>query len=553
MEPLVAPPTHTAPFPAATLLGMPPAGVGPRSRVPVTWLDAGSTRHKRFAASLLGLALVTQTAPSPTATWWGRWSVVLGSRTLAATLPVPGSTRTSEPSPRLATHSAPLPAANSPAQQPGTSTTVDRLLAGSIWPRPRWGRATQTTPPATVSAPGARPTGIVATTRLVAGSIRTTAPSERRETQTAPAPTARPDGARPTGTLATTSLVAGSIRTTLLSEGVSTQTASSAAARRVGAAGRAMVGVSRVIGLVGVTHRVTQLGLLPVTQTSLPGAAIAIGSPNSVRVSTTRAGTAASESTAGRGSDRRTMPTANTAPASTAAATARARAVVRVRCRRRRRPSASSRSAASTSATLRSSAPTARCSRSSSMMVLPGALEPAGQGLAGAMQLGLDRPLGHAEGLGDLGHRGVGHIVQGDHLGLAPGQGPDGPPHLGVLFGQLGHGRAPAGQQPGQRPGLQEPPPHGPDGPADRHLAHPGRGAADVPPVAEGDQERLLGDVLSRQPASGQRVGQPYHRLVLAEVERLEPLGLGRRVERVERVDVRLHHRHPHRPRHSTP
>jgi hypothetical protein len=30
-----------------------------------------------------------------------------------------------------------------------------------------------------------------------------------------------------------------------------------------------------------------------------------------------------------------------------------------------------------------------------------------GQGLAGAVELGLDRPLGHAQGLGDLGHRGV--------------------------------------------------------------------------------------------------------------------------------------------------
>src|SRR5215218_1337223 len=483
MEPLVAPPTHTAPFPAATLLGMPPAEVGPRSRVPVTWLDAGSTRHKRFAASLLGLALVTQTAPSPTATWWGRWSVVLGSRTLAATLPVPGSTRTSEPSPRLATHSAPLPAANSPAQQPGTSTTVDRLLAGSIWPRPRWGRATQTTPPATVIAPGAGPTGIVATTRLAAGSIRTTAPSERLETQTAPAPTARPDGARPTLMVATTWLVAGSIRTTRLSAGVSTQTASSAAASRVGGAGRAIVGVWRVSGLVGVTQRVTQVGLVPATQRSSAWTAIAAGSPNRSKVSTTRAGAVGSGPTTGGGSAPRTMPTATTTPARTATATARARTVVVIRCRRRRRPRSWSRWRASTSATLRSRAPTARASRSSSMVVLPGGGEPGGQGLAGPVELGLDRSFGHAEGLGDLGHRGVGHIAQGDHLGLAAGQGPDGPPDLGVLFGQLGHGRAPAGKQPGQRPSLQQPSVGGPAGPADHHLAHPGRGMADVLPV----------------------------------------------------------------------
>src|SRR5829696_9267785 len=63
MEPLVMPPTHTAPSPAATLLGMPPAAVDPRSRVPVTWLDAGSTRHRRLSAPLLVPALVTQTAP----------------------------------------------------------------------------------------------------------------------------------------------------------------------------------------------------------------------------------------------------------------------------------------------------------------------------------------------------------------------------------------------------------------------------------------------------------------------------------------------------------
>src|SRR5215213_2363711 len=98
MEPLVAPPTHTAPFPAATLLGIPPAAVGPRSRAPVTWLDTGSTRHRRLAVPLLAPALVTQTAPSPTATRWGCCSVVLGSRTLAATRPVAASTRTSVPS-----------------------------------------------------------------------------------------------------------------------------------------------------------------------------------------------------------------------------------------------------------------------------------------------------------------------------------------------------------------------------------------------------------------------------------------------------------------------
>jgi hypothetical protein len=68
------------------------------------------------------------------------------------------------PSPRLATHSAPSPAASSPSQQRGTATTVDRLLAGSMRPSPPWGSATQTTPPATVTAPGARPTAMVAAT-----------------------------------------------------------------------------------------------------------------------------------------------------------------------------------------------------------------------------------------------------------------------------------------------------------------------------------------------------------------------------------------------------
>src|SRR5829696_5896242 len=335
IEPLVIPPTHTAPLPAATLLGMPPAEVGPRSRVPVTWLDAGSTRHSRLAVPLRVLALVTQTAPSPTATWWGRCWVGLGSGILAATLPVAESTRTSVSSPRLATHSAPSPAASSPSQQRAIGTMVDWLLAGSMRPRPRSGRATQTTPPATVTAPGARPTAMVAATWLVAGSIRTTVPSERLETQTAPAPTARPDAARPTAVVATTSLVAGSIRTTRLSAGVSTQTASSATTRRVGAAGRAIVGVSRVIGLVGVTQRVTQVGWSPATQTSSARTAIATGSPNSLRLSTTRAGAVGSGPTTGTagGWDRRAIPTPNTTPARTAAVTIKARAVVVVRCR----------------------------------------------------------------------------------------------------------------------------------------------------------------------------------------------------------------------------
>jgi hypothetical protein len=93
---------------------------------------------------------------------------------------------------------------------------------------------------------------------------------------------------------------------------------------------------------------------------------------------------------------------------------------------------------------------------------------------------------------------------------------------------------------------------HGPAGPADRHLADPGRGVAEVLPVPEGAEEGLLGDVLGGQPASGQRVGQPHHRLVLAQVEGLESPRLGQRVERIDRADVRLHHRAPPRPRHST-
>jgi hypothetical protein len=93
---------------------------------------------------------------------------------------------------------------------------------------------------------------------------------------------------------------------------------------------------------------------------------------------------------------------------------------------------------------------------------------------------------------------------------------------------------------------------HGPPGPADHHLAHPGRGVPDALPIPERPQERLLGDVLGGQPAPGQRVGQPHHRVVLAQVEGLEPSRLGERVERIDRVGPRLHPWHPHRPRHST-
>jgi hypothetical protein len=40
-----------------------------------------------------------------------------------------------------------------------------------------------------------------------------------------------------------------------------------------------------------------------------------------------------------------------------------------------------------------------------------------------------------------------------------------------------------------------------------------------------GAQERLLGGVLGRLPAPGHGVGEPDHPVVLALVERLEPLG----------------------------
>jgi hypothetical protein len=57
-----------------------------------------------------------------------------------------------------------------------------------------------------------------------------------------------------------------------------------------------------------------------------------------------------------------------------------------------------------------------------------------------------------------------------------------------------------------------------------------------------------LGDVLGGQPAPGQGVGQLHHRVVLAQVERLEPLRLGQRVEWIDGVDSRLRHRHPPSP-----
>jgi hypothetical protein len=63
-----------------------------------------------------------------------------------------------------------------------------------------------------------------------------------------------------------------------------------------------------------------------------------------------------------------------------------------------------------------------------------------------------------------------------------------------------------------------------------------------VLPVAEGPQERLLGDVLGRQPAPGEGVGQLHHRVVFAEVEGLEPLRFRQPAQvfgRINRVDPR--------------
>jgi hypothetical protein len=101
-----------------------------------------------------------------------------------------------------------------------------------------------------------------------------------------------------------------------------------------------------------------------------------------------------------------------------------------------------------------------------------------------------------------------------------------------------------AGQQPGQRSSLQTPSVGDPAGPADATLRTQAEGWRMRSQSRNAARNASWAMSSAARRLSGQRVGQPHHGVVLAEVERLEVLQPGRR-RRVERVDVRLHHRHP--------
>jgi hypothetical protein len=200
---------------------------------------------------LLAPALVTQTAPSPTATRWGACSGVLGSRTLATTRPVAGSTRTNEPSPRSATHSASSPAASSP----GTAARDAHHR------RPVAGRVDAAEPAVPGQGDPDDPTGHGHRPRGPADRDGGHHPVGRRVD---PGDAAVGRGQHPDGVLG-----------------------GGRAGRRRGQGDRRALAGHRV----GRGHpAVTQVGLWPATQRSLPRTAIAAGSPNSLRVCTTRAG-----------------------------------------------------------------------------------------------------------------------------------------------------------------------------------------------------------------------------------------------------------------------
>ena len=146
--------------------------------------------------------------------------------------------------------------------------------------------------------------------------------------------------------------------------------------------------------------------------------------------------------------------------------------------------------------------------------------------LAAPVELGLDRPLGQAEGPGDLGHRGVGHMPRAITCACRLGRPtPPATPRRPVRAARpAGLGRPPARPAPWPPAGAAA----GPAGPPDRHPAHPGRGVPDPGPVVEGAQERVLGvsSATSRLPKG---VGQPHDGVVLADVEASNPRRPGRR------------------------
>ena len=95
---------------------------------------------------------------------------------MVLTVPVDGSTRTTEDGELLVTHKAPNPYRAEIGPGPASIGAPDtRFVAGSTRissPIPSVGRVTQTYPPPVATPTMGPPTGIVATTRLLFGSIR---------------------------------------------------------------------------------------------------------------------------------------------------------------------------------------------------------------------------------------------------------------------------------------------------------------------------------------------------------------------------------------------
>jgi hypothetical protein len=150
------------------------------------------------------------------------------------------------------------------------------------------------------------------------------------------------------------------------------------------------------------------------------------------------------------------------------------------------------------------------------------------QGDAGLLQLHLHRPLRAAQRAGHLGGRQLPEGEQRHHLGLSARQPPHRPPEVTVLARQRRIGLLLlVGGQADQGPGLRQPPAHPRDGQVGGHPAHPGTRvvvAADAAPLAVGDHEGVLGDVLGGPAAARQGIGEPEHAGKLLQVHVLEPL-----------------------------
>jgi hypothetical protein len=98
---------------------------------------------------------------------------------------------------------------------------------------------------------------------------------------------------------------------------------------------------------------------------------------------------------------------------------------------------------------------------------------------AGPMEVGLDRALGAVEQLGDLRHRAVVDVVQGD-VGLALRKAANKAPQLRIVARQLDLVRAPAGPQPTQGTGLAAGTPAARRNPVGDDFAGPGAGLVEA-------------------------------------------------------------------------